>query len=303
MIIFNHRYEQNIEKLASIYGGRFSNIHYLMPFYEGERPDITAVYGGADVFHGFIAQALPFLYRKDITHYVFIGDDLLLNPSINENNISEKLGLTSNTAYIKECNSLSGVCFQEWMHGVKGLAAFLNTCHRSIFCQYQRELPSYEEASRAFARHGMPVGHITKDNFRGYNGHFRWQEQICSSVLLGKLSRLVEKHERIAMPYPLAYGYSDFIAVPSQAFKTFARLCGIFAAMGLFVEIAIPTALLLSCEVVKTEQDIDLRGKEIWDPRERENFPRLYQGKIANLTQSFEEQCLYIHPIKLSKWE
>lgn len=40
VIIFNHPYAKNLEKLRSIYGERFSILRFLMPFYDGNEPDV-----------------------------------------------------------------------------------------------------------------------------------------------------------------------------------------------------------------------------------------------------------------------
>jgi len=84
IIIFNHRYDDNLEKLDRIYKNRFSNVYYIMPFYDGPRLDVIPVYENSFCFQGYVAQALASFYMRDCTHYVFIGDDLLLNPNLNQ---------------------------------------------------------------------------------------------------------------------------------------------------------------------------------------------------------------------------
>ncbi|MBR0093745.1 MAG: hypothetical protein IJP91_00540, partial [Synergistaceae bacterium] len=39
VVIFNHRYNQNVEKLQKIYGTKFSDIYYVVPFKTDEVPD------------------------------------------------------------------------------------------------------------------------------------------------------------------------------------------------------------------------------------------------------------------------
>ena len=43
VIIFNHRYEKNLPKLRKIYGNKFSEIRFLMPFYIGGEKDVISV--------------------------------------------------------------------------------------------------------------------------------------------------------------------------------------------------------------------------------------------------------------------
>ena len=44
IIIYNHRFDQNIEKLNKIYGERFSKIYHLVPFYDGDLPNVIPVF-------------------------------------------------------------------------------------------------------------------------------------------------------------------------------------------------------------------------------------------------------------------
>jgi hypothetical protein len=37
VIIYNHRYDKNIDILESIYANRFSNIFHIVPFYDGDK--------------------------------------------------------------------------------------------------------------------------------------------------------------------------------------------------------------------------------------------------------------------------
>ena len=66
--------------------------------------------------------------------------------------------------------------------------------------------------------------------------------------------------------FPLIEGYSDLIVIPKENLKLFCHLCGIFAAMNLWVDAAIATSMVLSCENITQERDHGLKGKEFWDP-------------------------------------
>ncbi len=302
VVIFNHRYDDNIEKLLQLYDQRFSHINFLMPFYDGLRKDVIPVYAGSDIFQGFLAQAFPRLYEESFTHYVFIADDLLLNPAISEKNLLSLLQLDNETAYIKNFTPLSAVKFQEWCHGVKAIAAFSNICYKNAYGNYRKELPSYDQAVELFKKHDVVIDRLSAVNFDGYNGNnFRWSNQLCNEKLISQLYQTVGQQGSASLPYPLVFGYADFCVVPARFLRLFCRFCGIFAAMNLFVEIALPTALLLACEAVKTEKEITLTGCEIWHDYS-ELFNR-YQGKLTALLADIDSNLLYIHPIKLSQWE
>lgn len=92
VIIFNHRYDKNISKLRRIYGERFSDIKFLMPFYDGDDADVIPVYESSYQFQGFLVQAYEKLKNISCTHYLFIADDLIINPKFTENNFADSIG-------------------------------------------------------------------------------------------------------------------------------------------------------------------------------------------------------------------
>jgi len=100
IIIYNHQYNKNIEILEQIYKGRFSNIYHLVPFYNGEKPNVIPVYENSYYFQGYVAQGFKSYFRKDYAHYFFIADDLILNPIIDETNYTSYLNLNSNSCFL-----------------------------------------------------------------------------------------------------------------------------------------------------------------------------------------------------------
>jgi hypothetical protein len=96
--------------------------------------------------------------------------------------------------------------------------------------------------------------------------------------------------------------------------EKFYHYCGVFAAMNLFVELALPTAMVLSAKEIVTENDLELRGKALWpDGGQRLNgdlepaygdYEELagYNFNLKQLLDNFPETYIYLHPVKLSKW-
>ena len=111
IIIFNHKYEHNFPLLRKIYSERFSRIYFICPFYEGTDKDVISIYESSYYFQGYVYQAHDFLMNLDVDLFLFIGDDLLLDPDINERNIYEKLNLEheKRDLYIGSIYSLGGV--------------------------------------------------------------------------------------------------------------------------------------------------------------------------------------------------
>src|SRR5205085_6532757 len=69
VIIYNHQYDENIERLEHLYKRRFGSIFHLVPFYRGSRSNVVPVYENSHYFQGYIAQAFRAFFREDFSHY------------------------------------------------------------------------------------------------------------------------------------------------------------------------------------------------------------------------------------------
>jgi hypothetical protein len=97
-------------------------------------------------------------------------------------------------------------------------------------------------------------------------------------------------------------GYSDFFVVPNNALKRFAHLCGIFASMNVFTEIAIPTALSLCSDKCRHVLPDNFQDGALWG-QQIEDFCHEYDFSLAKLFENFPKDKLYVHPVKLSLWK
>lgn len=292
VVVFNHRYDANLATLDAVYGERFPDRRYLMPFYDGDRDDVIAVHETSFCFQGYFAQAFGELVSDDVSHYAFVADDLLLHPDVNAANLVQRLELDEESGWVKE---LRGIGHQplDWPHMRRSLAPFLE--RNGV--DWQGQLPSYDEAAALLAEHGVDVGvHRWADarglSLRGPRGRRgRWA-----------LAYLHQQRGRRRPPYPLAVSYSDFVVVPAAAAPTFVRYCGVMAAMGVFVEAAIPTALALSLRRIRTEADTSWIGRELWSAEEEAEVHAAHGGSLTRLGRAFAPDQLWLHPVKLSRW-
>ena len=299
VIVFNHRFDQNLPWLREIYGERFSQILYLVPFYRGDFPGVVPVFGNSFYFHGYLAQAARELRAIRGDHYVVIGDDVLLHPDLHEGNLPAALGLAGQRenpspwdGYLKELRPARDFLLQ-WPPARKAVREFLAA--RGV--NYASELPSLSEARRLVERHRLVVG------------GFRWQlPAIAPGGLAVHLLALAEcgwraARRREAFRYPLVGGYADFFAVTAGCLDEFLRLCAVFASIPVFVEIALPTALALACPALALEADITRRGVELWERDKPGEFNERYGFSLARLREEFfTPEMLYLHPVKLSRW-
>jgi hypothetical protein len=152
IIIYNHRFDQNIEVLERIYGNRFSHIFHLMPFYTGEKPNVIPVYENSYYFQGYIAQAFRAFYREDFTHYFFVADDLILNPAVNERNFTKEMPLPDGCSFISNFNTYNDRGAGFWN---RVDLAYDWKIHQ-IGLQIAPELPPAMEVAERFKKNRLP---------------------------------------------------------------------------------------------------------------------------------------------------
>ena len=313
-VMFNHKFDKNLEKLDRIYSGRFPDVRYIVPFYEGSRKDVIPVYENSWEFEGYIAQAARQLEGEKFSHYIFIADDLILNPGLDSSNILSEIGIGENTGYIKEVTALCDRPFgwlplhrtTRLLDGVKNpniRRKFLENSSPVLELPFgveaARELPDREKAITLFNEKSLSMKEISAKNLRGLRGEYIYRNAIESLLYLAKK----KIKGKFFLKYPLAASYSDFIIVPSRSFRKFSHYLGVFAAIGVFAEVAIPTSLILTCGKIVSERDLDWKGTEFWGYEAINEFSEKNGYSLKTLYSSFGEKQLYVHPVKLSKWD
>ncbi|MEN6425567.1 MAG: hypothetical protein ABFE13_09405 [Phycisphaerales bacterium] len=292
VIVYNHRFDRNIEVLERVYEGRFSNIYHLVPFYTGTRPNVIPVYENSYYFQGYIAQGLSGYFGEQYEHFFFIADDLLLNPVINEHNYAEHLRLTPERSFLPGFITLHEVD-SRWQRTVDAFEYRI----AKPGVEAKNELPSCEDALAAFGRHKLDIKPLQFARAFRTPGDLRGRIRL----LLKRLKHCV-MGASYDLPYPLVGSYSDIAVVSSRSIRQFCHYCGVFAATDLFVELALPTSLVLSCREIVTEKDLSLQGKSLWTEEELKELTP-FDYRLKTLLSSFPADYLYLHPIKLSKWD
>lgn len=293
-IVFNHAFEANLPRLDALYAGRFSGLHYLMPFYRGDRPDVSPTFHSSYSFQGFFAGASRAITAGGYDHYLFIGDDLILRGDLDEHTLPEALGIDAEIGYIKELMPL-GETKLHWTHSLAALRAL----KKNRFVEFDALLPDRAAAEAHLRNAGLAVPDLPARQLWPRLRH-SWRHDR-KPVFLDNLIYSLYHHRRGPARLPLLAAYSDLVAVPAAAMPAFCALCGVLAAMGMFVEVAIPTALALSCRRVRTEAHIARRGREIWDPVESDALLAAHDHRLQALLESIPPELLYIHPVKLSR--
>jgi len=309
VVFITYNYAANIPKIYKYYGDNFKNIRIIIPYFRSESDDrIITVYENCQNYQGMFAQAYPRLKDGEFSHYIFVADDCILNHGLNQDNILNALKQDHTSSFITSMDTLVSTSLT-WENCNVNLTGF-----RTKGVEYKAEIPDPVKAVELYKRHEKFV-----------NTQFiEFINYIDISLLGDLITGFYEKVSRIIlnrkykiparylpktikqMPYPLLMGYSDLVVINSHDLQYFCHLCGVFASMRMFLEIAIPTALAMACSHILTEKDIDFIGVTFWkDERENElmELKRDCQGSVKNLFSGDRKNVLYYHPIKLSSWD
>lgn len=283
LVVYNHRFDKNIGRIRELYADRFSYIYHVMPFYDGDENDVIPVYESSYCFSGYIAQAYSHLRNEGFTHFFIVADDMIINPSINENSIWEQMGIDYGDSYIDEI-----VCFQNggkrWW---RRIIDALDYTPDQLGVELKSILPTKEEAQHRFDFHKLPCTPIPR------------KELLRNPRKKDIIKMLTRSRE---LKYPLVRAYSDILLITADVMPKFANYCGAFAATRLFVEMAIPTALIFSADNIKLGNDAKLKPGAMWIEPDFKILER-YGNSLGKLLREFPEGKLYLHPIKLSKWK
>ena len=316
--VFNHKYEKNIPRLEDIYRHSFEHRSYLVPFATLNQPNVLNVYASGLSFGHHIAQAADRYIRDDVDYYVFAGDDLIINPTLNGRALVDMLGIDDQTGFLKSIALADDLRYAfMW----SGHAAF---SLRSPGFDWRNELPPVDVAEQRLSRLGLVPSNPKPRGVQdlAWTLRFFWRWRYCF------LMNLLMTGQRSA--YPLVTGYSDFLVVPRGAIRDFARYCGVLAATNMQAEVVVPTAMLLACANLKTElppgqhfldgtpnmpklapADARLRsdhavsvrakGLEIWG-RDIATFEAEHACELQRVLDHFPPERVYVHPVKLSRW-
>lgn len=293
LVIYNHRFDKNINRINNLYAGRFSHVYHVMPFYDGNQENVIPVYASSHNFQSYIAQAYQHLKKKNFTHYFVISDDMILNPRIDENQLWDITGIKQDECYISSLIILQNHT-NPWYQIKRAIEYRLS--HPGV--EVHNILPSREKAKERFAQKGIPTGPLPYAVWRGV-----YPEKITSlQYWKARAWKYDIRQKAIELDYPMVGGYSDILLLPESGMQIFCTYCGAFAAGSLFVELAIPTALVLSYDKIKTDKDTLLKGQAMWSAEDFKLVEK-YQHSLEALLKDFPASRLFLHPIKLSEWK
>ena len=185
----------------------------------------------------------------------------MIKPVINENNYQEYFKLKDNSCFIPNFITLSDVKGR-W-HRL-GEASMYNMKGQGV--EAESQLPKYDDAVKHFNKHGLKVEPLHFDQIYGEK-----KLKYCRSMhdfieyFRYKIKAKKQRHKPVHLQYPLVGSYSDIFVVSSDAIRLFCHYCGVFASTNLFVELGLPTAMVLCAENIVQEKDLDFYGIGLWN--------------------------------------
>jgi len=308
IIIFNHRYDKNIERLEKIYEGKFSYIYHLVPFYDGVKENVIPVYGRSIFFQGYIAQGFKTYFNGKYKHYFFIADDMILNPAINENNYQTFFNLDNETSFVSELiplhNRTDAICPSSNGFWIGTLSAYFYKLKQK-YVEISNEIPNKDEAAAKLKLQEIILKPIEKKNLFGKPTIFPRTLGDKARMLAWLFTTFLHPFKRkFKLPYPLISSYSDIAIISSATIKEFCHYCGVFEATCLFAEVAIPSALVLAAKTkIRTEKDLNHRGRALWQVKKDYMYLEKKFKTLNDILENFPPDYIYLHPVKLSKWK
>ena len=205
----------------------------------------------------------------------------------NENNLIESLNMEGKEVFFREFIPVNSHNRFRWFHARYASAPFFDKGTR-----WRSSLPTKEAALTLF-----------KD-FYGQDYPDRFGDDFWWNATEGDKEAFIERNGgTLDIPYPLMGTYSDIFIVHIDKLYDIARTCGVFSAMNLFVEIAIPTAIFLNVkrEKVVTISETSYTSGLYWKEN-IQKFEEEYTYSLKKLHEGWKDEWLFVHPVKLSKW-
>lgn len=263
VVIFNNPFARNINVLDKLYRSKFDRIFYLIDT-PSTHPDIIEIKGHSYFFHNYYLQAIDKIRGYD--YYFFIHDDAVLNPSFSADTAFTVFGLPKNAICIRSVKMISHDSTWPWAwRGVYDIVEKDSELRSAL------QLVKYKLVKR-------------------------YEEQIMSSVLDGR--DVLEWEKVVNNQSEILFGHgpnSDILMMPAEALDDMITCLQRLNFENLFVEAALPTAILLTRWDIFQLNSSSHPAVYYWNEETDENPFRC-------LIKMCKEKQVAIHPIKFGKF-
>ncbi len=315
VIIYNHQFIANIEKLEKLYGGRFDKIYHLMPFYTGNKENVIPVYENSYQFSGYVTQGLDRFFSEEFDYYAFMGDDVMLHPKFSNVTIEDMLKIDADTAFT--ARNLFVMSDEHLLSRVWLFPTVLNYMYSENREIVDDILPSVPDMMVKYKKLGILRRLITEDKIKylqdflpvncQHNFYYKYMPDYADVNLdLKKIlsSFKDDEYGNIKYLFPFAGGFSDFFVIPKDYVKRFAYYAGVLAEERIFAEVAVPTSLCIVLNKIMMPKDIDYKIVNYTSvDSQRKEMPEKYNKSVKKLLNEWNNENLLVHPVKYSIWE
>ena len=104
-VIFNHPFPKIVPIIREIYKDRFDKVLFFMPFERMPDEDVITVYHGCYASPAYITESRHILEQVDCDVFMFVHDDVILNPKLNERNFVDYFPLGPEDGFIPVAES------------------------------------------------------------------------------------------------------------------------------------------------------------------------------------------------------
>ena len=165
-----------------------------------------------------------------------------------------------------------------------------------------------------FKQHNLLIDHIdikkaVRRHKKGIKaGRRAINKKMMLRAILEYWLRGKDTYRPYKLAYPLAFAYNDIFIMPHNSMNRFVTHCGVFAAYKLWVEIAIPTSIVLAADNILQATNLKYRMISHYTAPydEADKLPVAFpiEDKHLNCLESivkhWPDNYAYMHPIKLS---
>jgi len=319
-VLMNHPYLRNLPLLRRLYQDRCSRLVFLVPFERVDDEDVITVYRGSYCHAAYVCDARSVLADIDCDFFVFVHDDVILNPRIDEATFSKFFPLGPNDGFIPGVGNLPEYFGEwSWYYGFVAKALFpksilfgggvefanmakylpgreavankltsLGVSFRSTVNLSTRHFDDVEHGPSRILLHGLSADLPSTPEQQALEQRCLVLEKELAQLMLASHKSSLSESDEVELPFPVLTSgfYTDFYILPKTKLPDFAHFIGVAAASNLFVEIMAPTILYAVCDRVVTAYELgfDLRGF----------------GPERSLERLADPSWLGMHPFKLS---
>ncbi len=176
------------------------------------------------------------------------------------------------------------------------------------------QLVNHIEAMQRFKEHNLLIDHIDiKKAVRRHKKGIKADRKAINKTMMIRAIleywlRGKDTYRPYKLTYSLAFAYNDIFIMPHNSMNRFVTHCGIFAAYKLWVEIAIPTAIVLAADNILQATNLKYRMISHYTVPYNEadtlpiDFPieDKHLNCLESIVKHWPDNYAYIHRLKLS---